>query len=536
MRTLSLLLSFLLHALFAGVLIQTLHLGRTLPPKLLELDLTALDEAVIAPSPGPVPLPAPLPAPPPPEPASEPLPRSLPMDKTILLDDAPPPESAASEPAAAPGPQPQEPPPEAEAIDISPVKTAPAPEPPPPSLSEAAPPSPGKEGETEAPPIHVSRHDILAHRGHEARFGRSIEYYSYESTEFSGQFRTRDDRVISIIDARDTEYGRFLIYDSKNKTLRRLKEFAKYIYTIGPSVHADEPVTGTVTFLAKDDRIERFILMTDDDRIAHFPVKVHVRESDVRFAAPGAEPAPKARTRGKSGRKPETLAGRTTLPPAGEGHPGVVLTYGERCVDDGLVRGFTRALSASGLAVFSFRPRGCGESGEAVAPARPEGMSVAEAAALARQRQAADTAAALAYFAGLEAVDGRRAGVWGNGTGAAAALALALEPGAVSPAFLVCLLDDSVGPDGLPGSAGLARLEMPVLWLVTGRNLGRWQSFVSTLESLRDGQGRSFTIVMAPLKAGQEVLDARGEFSGWVEQVAEEHARLGASWVAGLGR
>ncbi|MUM76555.1 hypothetical protein GKC30_02780 [Pseudodesulfovibrio sp. F-1] len=535
MRTLSLLLSFFLHALIATVLIQTLHLGRTLPPKLMELDLTALAEPVIAPFPEPTPLPAPLPV----EPAPEPQPQALPMDKTILLDDAPPPEPApAHTPASVPPPQ--EPPPVAEAIDISPVKTVAPSEPPPPS-EEASRPSPaGEQEEGKGPPIMVSRHDVLAHRGHEARFGRSMmaEYYTYESSEFSGQFQTRDDRTISIIDARDTEYGRFLIYDSKNKTLRRLKEFAKYIYTIGPSLYADEPVTGTVTFLAKDDRIERFILMTDDDRIAHFPVKVHVRESDVQFAAPGADPAPKPKARGKSGKEQDALAGRATLPPAGGGHPGVVLTYGERCVDDGLVRGFTRALSASGLAVFSFRPRGCDESGEAVASVRPEGISVAEAATRARQRQAADTAAALAYFVGLEAVDGSRAGVWGNGTGVAAglALALALEPEAVRPAFLVCLLDDSVGPDGLPGSAGLARLDMPVLWLITGRNLGRWQSFVSTLESLRDGQGLAFTIVMAPLRGGQEVLGARGEFSGWVEQVAEEHARLGASWIAGLAQ
>ncbi|MFH1912976.1 MAG: hypothetical protein ABIK45_01705 [Pseudomonadota bacterium] len=533
MRALSLILSLLLHAALATVLIQTLYLGRPLPPELMELDLTTLAEPVVMPIPAPVP--APIPAPPPAEPEGpEPVAQVLPMDKTILLDDAAalpptPPEPAAPEPAAPAEPEAQAPS-APDTIDISPVKTAPPPETPP------ALPSSDTERESDGPPILVSRHDVLAHRGHEARFGRSMmaEYYTYESTEFSGQFKTRDDRTISIIDARDTEYGRFLIYDSKNKTLRRLKEFAKYIYTIGPSVHADEPITGTVTFLAKDDRIERFILMTDDDRIAHFPLKIHVRESDVRFAVPDAEPDPKEKPGKKRGKEPETLAGRTTLPPAGQGHSGVVLTYGERCVDDGLVRGFTRALSASGLAVFSFRPRGCDEPGEAGPPARAEGMGVAEAAALALRRQVADTASALSYFAGLEPVDRARAGVWGNGTGVAPALALALEPGAVRPAFLVCLLDDTVGPDGLPGSGQLARLDMPVLWLVTGRNLGRWQSFVSILESLRDSQGRAFTIVMAPLRASREVVDAQGEFSGWVEQVAEEHARLGASWIAGL--
>jgi dienelactone hydrolase len=521
MRALSWLLSLFLHAALAAVLIQTMHMARPDPAELMELDLTELaapvPEEVITPLPAPAPPPEPEPLP---EQADTAGPPPLPMDRTIVLDDAPQP--PAPQPRTSPAPEaataPQ--PPAPGTIDISPVKTAPpAPEPAPAPADDGAEPS----------TIEVRRHDIIAHRGHEARFGRSMmaDYYSYEPTEFSGQFTTRDGRTISIIDARETEYGRFLIYDSKNRTLRRLKEFGKYVYTIGPSVHADEPVTGTVTFLAKNDRIERFILMTDDDRIAHFPIKVHVRERDVRFAVPG-----------EGDGKPSELAGRTTLPPSGEGYPGVVLAYGGRCVDTGLVQGFTRALSASGLAVFSFSPRGC--AGPGTAPGDASGLagqaadSAGQAAATTIGQQAADTAAAVDHFAGLAQVDGARVGIWGNGPGASAALRAALAPGAVRPAYVVCLLDDAVGPDSLPGRAELARLDQPVLWLVTGRSLGRWQPFVTMLEGLRDGQGRAFTIVMAPLKASREVLDARGELSGWVEQVTEEHARLGASWITGL--
>jgi hypothetical protein len=448
------------------------------------------------------------------------------MDKTILLDDAPPPVlQAAPAPAA-------EMPPESGAVEISPVKEGP-PHQEPPATTEARPAESDEDHQEKAPPIEVRRHDIIAHRGHEARFGRSMmaDYYSYEATEFSGQFRTHDDRTISIIDARDTKYGRFLIYDSKNKTLRRLKEFGKYVYTIGPSLDADEPVTGTVTFLAKDDRIERFILMTDDDRMAHFPVKVHVRESDVRFQVPG-------QGKGDTGGGTGELVGRTTLPPTGTGHPGVVLAYGGKCVDEGLIQGFTRSLSASGLAVFSFVPSGCGD---------PAGLPVAQPVV----QQVAQTVAAVDHFAGLDQIDRARVGIWGNGPGANAALRAALQtlsrkkagaaPDAAKPAYVVCLLDDTVGPDGLPGREELAGLDMPVLWLITGRSLGRWQSFVSMLEGLRDHglhgtDRRAFTIVMAPLKASREVQAAQSELSGWVEQVTEEHARLGASWITGLPR
>ncbi|ADU64194.1 MAG: hypothetical protein KUA35_15175 [Pseudodesulfovibrio sp.] len=546
MRAFSWLLSLLLHTALVVVLVQTMHLAQPDLRELMELDLTRIaqaePEALFAP------LPVPLPPPPVPEPdvvepevvepeipesemTNAPLPPALPMDKTILLDDAPPPEPlAAPEPAA-------EVVPESGAVEISPVKEGPPLEESPREESLAKPADPAQVREDKAPPIEVSRHDIIAHRGHEARFGRSMmaDHYSYEATEFSGQFRTRDDRVISIIDARDTKYGRFLIYDSKNKTLRRLKEFGKYVYTIGPSLDADEPVAGTVTFLAKDDRIERFILMTDDDRLAHFPVKVHVRESDVRFPVPGEE-------KGSREESTEERAGRTTLPPTGTGHPGVVLAYGGKCVDEGLIQGFTRSLSVSGLAVFSFVPSGCND---------PEGLPVSQPVVQPLARQVAETVAAVNHFAGLDQIDRARVGIWGNGPGANAALRAALQAisrkkteagsDAVRPAYVVCLLDDTVGPDGLPGRQELAALDMPVLWLITGRSLGRWQSFVAMLEGLRDHglhgtDRRAFTIVMAPLKASREVQAAQSELSGWVEQVTEEHARLGASWITGLPR
>eukprot|EP00828_Plagiopyla_frontata_P022955 TRINITY_DN29524_c0_g2_i1.p3 TRINITY_DN29524_c0_g2~~TRINITY_DN29524_c0_g2_i1.p3 ORF type:complete len:154 (-),score=69.48 TRINITY_DN29524_c0_g2_i1:42-503(-) len=120
------------------------------------------------------------------------------------------------------------------------------------------------------------------------------------------------------------------------------------VYTIGPSLYEDKPVVGVVTFLAKDDRIERFVLTTDDDRLAHYPRKVHVREDNVTFDAPAGP-----------------LAGTTTLPPEGSGNSGVVFLSGDRCVDPGLIRGVTRSLATNNLASLIIAVRGCdGEQGE----------------------------------------------------------------------------------------------------------------------------------------------------------------------------
>ena len=486
MRYASWFLSILLHVTVFTVLMQSIHLQPMDLEKLLEVDLTKVEpaEEVVSPMPTPPPPPpvaAPVPAPP--EAPAEAAP--LPMDKTLVLADEP------VQPAPEPEPEPA--PLADEAVEISPVKVPVEPE-------------PEKKDDKELPRrIDVRKGDIIVHRGHEARFGRSMmgDYFSYSSSEFSGQFTTRDNRTISIIDARNTEYGRFLIYDSKNKTLRRLKQFAKYVYTIGPSLYADEPVMGVVTFLAKDDRIERFVLTTDDDKFAHYPRKVHVREDNVSFDAPAGP-----------------LAGITTLPPEGSGTSGVIFLTGDQCVDPGLIRGVTRSLAANDLASLTIAVRGCdGEQGKPVD----------------RETLAGDAAAALHFLSGNPRLEGGNVGLWGNGRGALVALDAAVSStGFGRPDFLVCLVNDSVDPGDMPAPDRIKKLDMPVLWLVTGRKTSAWRPFIATLEKLRDKDKRPFTIVLAPLKASREVDKAQGDLSSWVEQVAEDQSRLVTSWIKSL--
>ncbi|WP_129586506.1 alpha/beta hydrolase family protein [Pseudodesulfovibrio hydrargyri] len=406
----------------------------------------------------------------------------LPMDKTVVLDDSPPVIGSEETPEAEPEFDP-------DVIEISPTKTLP--------------PAPEEDLADDglSKKIYV-RKDATVHRGAEARFGRALmgDYFSYSAKEFSGQFRTKDDRIISIIDARNTKYGRFLIYDSKNKTLRRLKQaFGKYVYTIGPSVYADEPVTGSVTFLAKDDRIERFILMTDDDRIAHYPVKVHVREEEVAFDGPAGR-----------------IEARLSRPPYDEGHAGAVIVHGPDCADPGMVQAFARTLSMHGLAALTFTPRGCG--GESPSPAGTGEL-------------AEDTLSAFDFLAAHPSIDADKTGIWGSGPGVPAAIRAARR---TAPRFLICMLTDGLDPGDLPNRAVLAGLDMPVFWLVTGRRTAGWRPLITTLETLRDREKRAFTIVVAPARTSREVLEAEGEHSSWVEQVADDHAALAVSWINGL--
>ena len=218
-------LSILLHAVLILALVQTVHLAPLELKEIMEVDLTEME---IPDKVAPLPVPQEVP---PIEPDAPAVAAPLPMDKTVVFDDSPP--EIVPQAESIPEPEPE---PAPDIVEISPVKT--------------------KEPVEEAKPdrIMVRKGDFIASRGHEARFGRTLmgDYYSYSAKEFSGQFKTADDRVVTIIDARNTKYGRFLIYDSKNKTLRRLKQFGKYVYTIGPSIHADEPIFGSVTFLAKE--------------------------------------------------------------------------------------------------------------------------------------------------------------------------------------------------------------------------------------------------------------------------------------------
>lgn len=468
MRTLSWLFSFVVHV--AAVLLLAGTVNYTLPTddqKIINVELTE-------PEPAPVPQPLPKPSGSPESSVRQPCPPeqqapALPMDKTVVLT------KRDISPAPSTGPEPEpasEPVPEIAAKPISPK-----------ALAEA------EVGEAD---YHV-RMDGVAHRGAEARFGRMMfaDYYSYSPDEFAGQFRVEGDRVVTIIDARSTKYGRFLIYDSKLGYLRRLKKFNKYIYTIGPSLEEDKPVTGSVTFLAKDDRIERFIYLPDGEK-GLFPSKIHFREEKKHFSVAG-----------------EQLDAIVTLPPAQGKYAGVVLVHGSDCIPPAMVQGAVRALGMHGTAIIAFSPRGCGSD------------TGGQATHLVQ-----DAAAALASLRKHKEVNSRRVGVLGIGKGSVEAVAVANAGGAD---FLICMPGEG-GSEVRPNMGAVASVKVPSLWIVSSKK--QWRSFVKGLEQVRDVQKRPVTVVVDDLEK-QAGIGTGGE-SALVKAVSTGHAGLAASWIAGL--
>jgi len=93
-----------------------------------------------------------------------------------------------------------------------------------------------------------------------------------------------------------------------------------------------------------------------------------------------------------------------------------------------------------------------------------------------------------------------------------------------------------VDVDEMPTKDALSELSMPVMWFFSGSEVGRWNEFVDTLEALRDSVGKPFTIVMAPIRKKGEAAEALGSNSAWVDNVAEDHVRVVASWIEGTAR
>ena len=490
MRFLSISLSLLLHlALFLGMMqtvwlapldipdiinVELMNTNQPAQEELLELPVQPEFEAPPVPVP-PAELALPIPGPPPPVQSAQA--ENLPPAPADLPESVQLPEPETASPAAK---------------EISPTKT----------LPPACPVEPAKD---EVIQQHIIRqNDQTVHRGHEARMGRTLfaDYYSYSSTEFSGQFTVKD-RTVSIIDARKTKYGRFLIYDSKTGTLRRMKEYAKYIYTIGPSLYEDEPVIGSVTFLAKDDRIERFILYMKGET-GLFPLKVHVRESEESVNSYG-------------GTKVDTL---TTLPPEGKGHPGVILIHGKDCVPQAMVQGFSRALGMNNVASMLFTPRGCGEN-----DAHSSTGSIHD---LAR-----DSGKTLISLAKNPAVDANRVGLWGNGPGVPLTL-LALKKGTVPQArFVVMVLNDTLDPNDELDLAPLVQSGLPSLWIITGQNRHQWDPLVSRLQQLQKS-GSNLKILVSPTIQGTESNQAGSLETVWVNQVTQGIADPASLWIHSL--
>lgn len=492
LRTTCLAISLLLHVAAGAVLLSSVRFPAQ-NRDLLTVDLTRLKHTDVAPEPPPLPEAKPQPPPteqaaetgPPPQTPQQPdrpaiAPEDLPPQPIAKVATTPPPPS---EPAA-PTPQPQA----AEAP--SPI----APELPgdPPASEDPTQQEVDAEGR---PIIRVGSVDGLAHRGHEGRFGRSLlaDFYSYSPDEFAGQFVTRGGRTVSIIDARKTEYGRFLIYDSKDGSLRRLKKFNKYIYTIGPSLSEDEPITGSVTFLAKNDQIERFIYMPNDDTKALFPGKIHFTER--------AMSVPTCGVRIKS-----TL----TLPKARPA-PAVIFVHDSGCLPLETMQGASRALVAHDVAAAAFVPRGCTSCDEPV-----EGGLVEDAYRTLRLLRRQD------------GVNPERIGYLAVNGGIPTALEAASRRGV---AFFVAVYTRQQAPKEMPTPQAIRALGIPSLWLFPNWGNGYTKTWNNLLKEKKISQ----TITLRKsTRDDRTPLGGADGHGNWVLRFAATDAAVVAEWVHAL--
>ena len=285
--------------------------------------------------------------------------------------------------------------------------------------------------------VDLEAPDYLKH-GSESRFGHVLGYYTYTIEQYVGQYTYGDGDSVTIIDARDTPYKRLLFYDSRTGIFRDLKQFGRYIYSYGPAFGQDEPVIGSLVFLANGDDISRILWMHGGKEAAQFPNKIFFAEKEVTFSRGATD-----------------FQGSLIVPPGEGPFPAVVWVAGSACAPLKVSEGLARQLAGQNVAVLLFHPRGCGGS---------EGEAGSD------KDLARDALAAVNFLRKQPKIDPRRVGLFARDSGVDAALEAAAETGRDAPAFLVAAVSSQ---DATPrpvtlSDAALRRMAVPSLWLYAG--------------------------------------------------------------------
>lgn len=515
MRIASVVLSLLLHAALAlGGLWVAAWPGRAPEPfvPVYTVDLVRMAAPAPEPAPqaGPPPAPAaaPLPAPravaPAPAPAA---PRNAPVPPPPLASAPVPPQASTPVP-----PAPDAQPPAAPAFPWLPRADAPAA------------PAPAPDAPREADPTRALAQASATQRGDTtyvtglhgfAAFADTFALDAcgadtYVPEDYFGHYAVGRDRVVSVIDGREA-YDAFLFYDARTGLHRKLTRRGEMIFTYGPAFDQAEPVVGSVTILPKKDRYEdkRILLPAQlvwlpDVPPMQYGTRVEFTRAGVAVEAPGGE-----------------LAGTLVLVPEREPVPGVVLLHCADCAGPERMLGFAQALALHGLAVLVYEGRGCGPGqGGAVSPGE----------------RAADALAALRTLRAQPGVDGARAGLWGQGGGAAVAALAATR--SVAPDFLVLALVPP-GPEGAAGApVALDGVQVPTLVLAMGPEPGTlWADQLEQVARAQRARPGQFEVRLVPDSpdgsggGGAADPDAEGR-----KPPGLRLGRVAGPWIRGPGR
>jgi hypothetical protein len=214
-----------------------------------------------------------------PSPEMGPPPQAMRAVPLSPQSDAPSPEQAATEPPPPP------PAPAAAQAQGPPAASPGAPAPRPEHAGPELPPdmaviSPVKRNMHLPPPVHVGQGQIKTGKVTSMTL-RRMAGYDFTLDEFCGHYEVNGEpgRFVDVV--RHAAVPEALVLrDSATGMVRVLRRFSTFIFTYGPSFSQDEPVEGSVTFLARKD-FEQIADVDERSRLLwqgdHPPARVAVR-------------------------------------------------------------------------------------------------------------------------------------------------------------------------------------------------------------------------------------------------------------------
>lgn len=113
--------------------------------------------------------------------------------------------------------------------------------------------SPNKRNMHLPPPIHVGQGQIKTGKVTSMTL-RRMAGYDFTLDEFCGHYEVSGEpgRFVDVT-RHPGDPDALILRDSATGMVRVLRRFSKFIFTYGPGFYADEPVEGSVTFLARKD-------------------------------------------------------------------------------------------------------------------------------------------------------------------------------------------------------------------------------------------------------------------------------------------
>ncbi len=327
--------------------------------------------------------------------------------------------------------------------------------------------------------------------GAEMRFGHAVGFYSYPTEDFVGHYKDpKSGRVVAVIDARETPYGKLLLYDSQSGLFRPLTKFGKYIYTYGPSFYEDKPVEGSVVFLADGDHISRIIWQPKEPP-AVFPVKIRFSEENISFESQGQE-----------------HAGTIIIPPGEKVFPAVVWLHGNGCEAPEMAKGFARLLALHNVATMIFSPKGCADG------TRPGAGALAEIAL-----------DAVRFLKGRDDIDAKKVGIWSSGAAIEAGMLAAAQRR--GPSFLICSDDseEAFSPDA-PSSKAFGKVRAPALWILSGPDpRAFWGAYASAVKRAGDDFSVKLLQTEMPKEKGKD------KTVGVLENFSHGYSKAAIPWI-----